>query len=54
MPLYSQVKFTNIQYADALAAAAKQDAIMKEVLAMPDIEDNWDDPKIVDFILSKI
>ncbi|MCT4624004.1 MAG: FAD-dependent monooxygenase [Schleiferiaceae bacterium] len=54
MPLYSQVKFTNIQYADALATAHKQDEIMAEVLAMPDIENKWDDPKIAEFVLNKI
>lgn len=54
MPLYSQVKFTNIQYADALAAAAKQDAIMQAVLAMPNIHEIWDSPEVVEFILSKV
>ena len=54
VPLYSQVKFTNIQYADALAAVQKQDKIMEEVLAMPNIENDWDDPKVTEFILSKI
>lgn len=54
MPLYSQVKFTNIQYADALAAAHKQDRIMEEVLDMPDIQNNWDSQEVEDFILSKV
>ena len=54
VPLYSQVKFSNIQYADALAAAKKQDVIMEEVLAMPDIDKNWDDPKVTEYILERI
>lgn len=53
VPLYSQVKFTNIQYADAIAAARKQDAIMEEVLAMPNIENKWDSQEIEDFILDR-
>ena len=54
MPLYSQVKFTNIQYADALAAAKKQDQIMEAVLDMPNIDEIWDSPEVTEFILSKI
>ena len=54
MPLYSQVKFTNIQYADALATAHHQDKIMEEVLAMPDIENKWDSQEVEDYILARV
>ena len=41
LPLYSQVKFTDIPYADALFEGQRHDRIMEEVLAMPGIEEKW-------------
>lgn len=42
MPLYSQVKFSNIGYLDAWNEGLRQDRIMEQVLAMPGIEEQWD------------
>lgn len=46
MPLYSQVTFSHIRYSEALAAGKRQDAIMKQVMDRPDINDVWDSPEI--------
>ncbi len=54
VPLYTQVKFTNIPYSEALATALLQDKIMEEVLAMPGIEKNWDSKEVEEFILGKV
>ncbi|HQV75720.1 MAG: FAD-dependent monooxygenase [Flavobacteriales bacterium] len=42
LPLYSQVKFTDTPYVDALREGQRHDRIMEEVLAIPDIENKWD------------
>jgi kynurenine 3-monooxygenase len=42
MPLYSQVKFTDIPYVDALREGQRHDRIMQEVLTMPGIETTWE------------
>ena len=54
LPLYSQVTFSNIPYAVALANGRKQDAIMEEVMSIPGIEDRWDSPEIEKKILDRI
>lgn len=54
MPLYSQVKFTNIPYVDAWNEGLRQDEIMNSILALPNIEAVWDSPEIEKSILSKI
>ena len=54
MPLYSQVTFSHIPYSKAYAQGKKQDAIMKEVLKDPDIENNWDSVEIENKILSLV
>ena len=41
LPLYSQVKFSDIPYADAWREGLRHDRIMDEVLAMPRIEERW-------------
>ena len=42
IPLYSQVTFSpQIRYSDALKNSIKQEAIMQQVMALPDIENNW-------------
>ncbi|WP_417603603.1 FAD-dependent oxidoreductase [Owenweeksia hongkongensis] len=46
MPLYSMVTFSDIRYSDALKEGQRQDRIMEEVMAMPDIHQNWEDPKV--------
>ncbi|MFI5203499.1 MAG: FAD-dependent oxidoreductase, partial [Flavobacteriales bacterium] len=54
IPLYSQVKFSNIQYADALAVGKEHDAIMANVMALPDIELRWNSEEVEKRILQLI
>jgi kynurenine 3-monooxygenase len=42
LPLYSQVKFSDIAYTDALREGRRHDRIMEQVLALPDIEAKWE------------
>lgn len=51
LPLYSMVTFSHIRYSDAVKEGARQDRIMEEIMAMPDIHENWDDPKVEEKIL---
>lgn len=46
LPLYSQVKFSDIEYRYAWAEGLRQDRIMEEVLALPDIEARWDSDEV--------
>lgn len=41
IPLYTMVTFSHIPYHEALKLGRQQDAIMDEVMKMPDIEKNW-------------
>lgn len=54
LPLYSMVTFSEIRYSDALNSGKKQDAIMDEIMATPDIELNWDSEEIINKILEKL
>lgn len=54
MPLYSQVTFSHIRYSDALAKGKEQDAIMKRVMKMENIESKWDSTEVMDKILKEI
>ncbi len=55
IPLYSQVTFSpQIRYSDALVNGQKQEAIMQQIMAIPDIENNWQDESIEKMILEKI
>ena len=54
VPLYSQVTFTDIRYSEAYNNGKKQDKIMKEIMAVTDIEENWDTDEIMNKILEKI
>ena len=55
IPLYSQVTFSpQIRYNDALISGQKQEAIMKEIMALPDIENKWQDEAIEKMMLKKI
>ena len=51
-PLYSQVTFSHIPYAEALKAGQRQQAIMDQVITDPDIAKNWDSEIIEQRILS--
>ncbi|HNU55305.1 MAG TPA: NAD(P)/FAD-dependent oxidoreductase [Flavobacteriales bacterium] len=46
LPLYSQVKFTDIAYKDAWEEGLRHDRIMEEVMRTPGIEENWDSAEV--------
>jgi kynurenine 3-monooxygenase len=50
VPLYSRVTFSDRPYAEALKIGDRQEKIMAQIMATPDIENNWDQP----FVLKKI
>jgi len=52
MPLYSQVTFSEIRYSVAYKQGQVQNAIMDQVMELPDIETNWDSPAVMEKILS--
>ncbi len=54
IPLYSMVTFSHIPYAEALAMGVRQDKIMEEVMALPNIQNRWDDPEIMEMILKAV
>jgi kynurenine 3-monooxygenase len=54
IPLYSQVKFTNIPYIDAWNEGLRQDEIMQPILNTPGIEEHWDSPEIEQMIMAHI
>jgi kynurenine 3-monooxygenase len=46
LPLYSQVKFSDIPYVDAWNEGLRHDRIMEQVLALPDIEERWESEEV--------
>ncbi|MBT8285268.1 MAG: kynurenine 3-monooxygenase, partial [Flavobacteriaceae bacterium] len=50
-PTYSRVTFSHRSYAEALAIGDFQEAIMQEVMKMPDIEKEWQSIEVEDRIL---
>ncbi|MBK8500494.1 MAG: FAD-dependent monooxygenase [Flavobacteriales bacterium] len=46
LPLYSQVKFSDIAYTDAWNEGLRHDRIMEQVLAMPGIEEKWESEEV--------
>ncbi len=54
LPLYSQVTFSHIPYADALRNGKNQEEIMKHIMSLPDIENKWDSEEVEKKILSLI
>ena len=52
MPLYSQVTFSEIRYSVAYQQGQVQNGIMDQVMEMPNIEEKWDSPEVMDKILS--
>lgn len=53
VPLYSMVTYSpNIRYSEALRDGNKQQAIMDQVMVMPDIELKWDSKEVEEKILS--
>jgi kynurenine 3-monooxygenase len=55
IPAYAQVTFSpQIRYSDALKNSAKQEAIMQQVMALPGIEEKWQDEEVEQLMLSLI
>ena len=54
MPLYSQVTFSEIRYSDALKNGKRQSKIMEEVMAMDNIDSNWDSDEVMNAILERV
>lgn len=55
IPLYSQVTFSpQIRYSEALVNGQRQDGIMQQVMAIPDIENKWQNEEIEKMILEKL
>lgn len=53
-PLYSMVTFSHRPYREALAYGRAQEALMQEILALPDVEKRWDDDAFWPSIVSKV
>ena len=54
MPLYSQVTFSHIRYSEALQRGNFQNQVMDEVMQLPDIEQQWDSPAVIEEILKRL
>jgi kynurenine 3-monooxygenase len=55
IPAYAQVTFSpQIRYSEALRNGARQEAIMQEVMKLPDIETNWDSDIVEKMMLEKL
>jgi kynurenine 3-monooxygenase len=55
IPLYSQVTFSpQIRYSEALINGQRQEAIMQQVMAIPGIENKWQDEEIEKMILERL
>jgi kynurenine 3-monooxygenase len=55
IPAYAQVTFSpHIRYSQALVNGQKQEAIMQQIMALPDIENKWQNEEIEKIMLEKI
>ena len=55
LPAYAQVTFsTQIRYSEALKNSIIQEAIMKEIMQLPNIEKNWQSEMVEKIMLEKI
>jgi len=54
LPLYSQVTFSHIRYNKVIQNGRDQDAIMDEVMKLPNIHENWDAQEVIDKMLSLV
>ena len=52
IPVYSRVTFSNRSYAEALSIGDNQEEIMRQVMAMPNIEEIWDSKEVEEKITS--
>ena len=50
IPLYSQVKFTDIPYSEAWTEGLRQDEVMKKIIAIQGIEDKWEDDSFAESV----
>ncbi|APU09299.1 kynurenine 3-monooxygenase [Cellulophaga lytica] len=51
LPVYSRVTFSNRPYAEALALGDEQEAIMKKIMQLPNIEEKWDSEEVTNKII---
>ena len=54
VPLYSMVTFSHTPYSEALTIGKCQEKIMDEVMALPNIQENWDSDEVENAILSRL
>lgn len=55
IPLYTMVTYSpHIRYSTALKEGIRQENIMKEIMAMPDIEKKWDSEEVEKEILKRV
>jgi kynurenine 3-monooxygenase len=55
IPLYTMVSYSpHIRYSEALSLGKKQDAIMQSILAIPEIENNWNNSEVENKILAAL
>ncbi len=54
MPLYSQVTFSHIPYAEALKRGKQQEIVMQKIMQRPDIEKMWDSEEVEKLIINSI
>jgi kynurenine 3-monooxygenase len=55
IPAYSQVTFSpHIRYSEALKRGQKQEAIMREIMHMPGIENKWESEELLNRIIRRI
>lgn len=52
IPVYSRVTFSDRPYAEALAEGDVQEAIMQQVMKLPNIQEKWDGEEVENLILS--
>src|SRR5690606_6041270 len=52
LPVYSRVTFSDRPYTEALALGDRQEDIMKQVMALPDIAEKWNSQEVEDRILA--
>lgn len=53
LPTYSMVTFSNIPYSHALQAADAQNVLFERILALPDIEQTWENSEQVEEVFKK-
>jgi kynurenine 3-monooxygenase len=54
IPAYSQVTFSpHIRYSEALQRGQKQEAIMREIMKMEEIENKWENEEFLSLIINK-